>query len=429
MGIPRNMTTLPRKLKEAGYATHHRGKWHCGMATPDHTPLGRGYDTSLGYFCGSNDYWSNQGYETSCGADSNRDLWLNAGPAHGLNNSWACNQNNQAPGCVYEDQLFTDSMVEAIEAHNPATPFFGYMAFHNVHAPLEVPAAQEKKFSFIPFPDRKNYAAMVNLMDFNLGRLVASLKAKGMWNTTLLVAAADNGGPLGSGNNYPLRGAKLSNWQGGTRGNAFVSGGYLPSTQWGKVLEGAVACEDWYTTFCAIAKVDPRDGPGEASGLPPVDGLDVGPYILGYSPTSPRTELWSGHAMGGDSFSVGAASVQGFTDTVSGFELLVGVVANDCTTGPAYPNASSSSLPCGPRDCGFPDAPAPSGARGCLFNLVADPTQSQDVALDNPGVVQDLYRRLKAVNDTAFNPDRGGSDPQACAVFRAMGGFVGPFLP
>ena len=73
-GIPAQMTTMPAKLKAAGYATHHigalrlqqcvrvpcpkatyfrprsvAGKWHVGFATPAHTPLGRGFDTSLAY--------------------------------------------------------------------------------------------------------------------------------------------------------------------------------------------------------------------------------------------------------------------------------------------------------------------------------------------------------------------------------------------
>lgn len=48
-GIPRNMTGIAQKLKNAGYATHMVGKWHCGTSTPDHTPHGRGFDTSLNY--------------------------------------------------------------------------------------------------------------------------------------------------------------------------------------------------------------------------------------------------------------------------------------------------------------------------------------------------------------------------------------------
>ena len=52
------MTTIASKLKLAGYRTHMTGKWDVGMATPRHTPLGRGYDSSLGYFHHSNDYYS-----------------------------------------------------------------------------------------------------------------------------------------------------------------------------------------------------------------------------------------------------------------------------------------------------------------------------------------------------------------------------------
>ena len=43
-GIPTRMTTIAHKMKAAGYRTHFIGKWDAGMATPTHTPQGRGYD-------------------------------------------------------------------------------------------------------------------------------------------------------------------------------------------------------------------------------------------------------------------------------------------------------------------------------------------------------------------------------------------------
>jgi arylsulfatase I/J len=50
-GMPRNLTGLAEHLKTNNtYATHYVGKWDVGMATPRHTPHGRGYDTSLNYF-------------------------------------------------------------------------------------------------------------------------------------------------------------------------------------------------------------------------------------------------------------------------------------------------------------------------------------------------------------------------------------------
>ena len=51
-GIPAEMTTMPAKLRQVGYRTHHLGKWHIGFATPKHTPLGRGFHSSLGYIAG-----------------------------------------------------------------------------------------------------------------------------------------------------------------------------------------------------------------------------------------------------------------------------------------------------------------------------------------------------------------------------------------
>ena len=41
-GIPVEMATIPSKLREAGYRTHHLGKWHVGYSTPQHTPMHAG---------------------------------------------------------------------------------------------------------------------------------------------------------------------------------------------------------------------------------------------------------------------------------------------------------------------------------------------------------------------------------------------------
>eukprot|EP00966_Prymnesium_polylepis_P169349 3915842-Prymnesium_polylepis.2 len=44
------MTSIAEKLAGVGYRAHAVGKWDCGMATDRHTPMGRGYQTWLGYF-------------------------------------------------------------------------------------------------------------------------------------------------------------------------------------------------------------------------------------------------------------------------------------------------------------------------------------------------------------------------------------------
>ena len=64
------------------------------------------------------------------------------------------------------------------------------------------------------------------------------------------VFSSDNGGPVYFGgsagaNNFPMRGGKTSNYQGGIRVNAFASGGLIPSAMRGKKLEGLGAVWDW----------------------------------------------------------------------------------------------------------------------------------------------------------------------------------------
>ena len=179
-GIPAEMATIPSKLRGAGYRTHHLGKWHVGFSTPRHTPLGRGFVSSLGYIAGAyNGYlhaWSSGGSSgtpkgptaATCAAfpgnveyaaDANgtlprptegarctaasvtarhlgwtTDLWLTAngtdGPARGLNVSMG--------GAGFEEALFTrravalvdDHAEEARRAGDEGAPLFLYYAMH-----------------------------------------------------------------------------------------------------------------------------------------------------------------------------------------------------------------------------------------------------------------------------------------------------------
>ena len=165
---------------------------------------------------------------------------------------------------------------------------------------------------------RQTIHAMAWYMDGVVGLMVAALKAKWMWENTLWVHQSDNGGPsfsedAHSANNWPLKGSKTSNWQGGIRVNAFVSGGlikaaapvsgeseslspYMRQTTsldrsvavcyrcgWklsnnerceqamvGKKLTGLTHVCDWFATFCALAGVDKTDTRAALAGLPPV---------------------------------------------------------------------------------------------------------------------------------------------------------------
>ena len=87
------------------------------MATPDHTPQGRGYDSSLHYFDAANDYWTSA-YLHACQKGNLTDLWNTSAPATKAVNMPSCSQSNQAPGCVYEDDKASSA---ARSAESPRT--------------------------------------------------------------------------------------------------------------------------------------------------------------------------------------------------------------------------------------------------------------------------------------------------------------------
>ena len=83
-------------------------------------------------------------------------------------------------------------------------------------------------------------------MDDAVGNLTAALKQRGLWDNLLFITSSDNGGPIEqAANNYPLKGGKFSNFQGGIRVNAFVLGGYLHEKMRGQKTDGYIHLADW----------------------------------------------------------------------------------------------------------------------------------------------------------------------------------------
>ncbi len=398
-GIPKSMTGLAEKLKMAGYAAHQVGKWDAGMATPKHTPKGRGFDTSFGYFHHENDFYTEIAGSGSCkGRTKIVDLWDTDKPAHGVNGTGEDN---------YEEALFRDCVLNAIKNHDVSTPLFLYYAPHIVHTPLEVPDKYVQKFSFIDDQHRQYYHAMVNYLDDVVGEVVAALKDRGMWDNLLWVTSSDNGGPIypgGGANNFPLKGGKLTDWQGGVRANAFVSGGFLPQSVRGTKNEGYIHLADWYGTLCGLAGVDPTDTAAAKANLPPVDSMDMWPLLSGQNNTSPRVDI----------------PISNNTLISGDYKILVGNVGQAGYTGPMYPNTSS---PEGIK------LKAQCGDSGCLYNIKTDPEERNNLATSMPDMLTQMRSKLAKYQATYFNPDRGNSWPGACDVaMNKYGGFGGPFL-
>lgn len=68
---------------------------------------------------------------------------------------------------------------------------------------------------------------------------------------------------------------------------------------------------------------------------------------------------------------------------------------------------------------------------GCLYNLGADPTEHDDLAVvaAHGSIMAQLFEKLQHHNATTFTPDRGAVDPAACAATKEVyGGFWGPWV-
>jgi len=234
--------------------------------------------------------------------------------------------------------------------------------------------------------------------------------------------------PLSNGaagaNNFPLRGGKKSNWEGGVRVNAFVSGGLVPAARQGAIEHGLAGSEDWFKTFCSLAGVDPTDDKAAAAGLPPVEGYDLWPLISGANSTPPRTEVWLGSNHPGDTDSSDSPMVQGLI-RADGYKVLYGNVIENAWTSAFYPNATTNWCDTCALDCGTIAAPT------CLFNVFDDPTEHVNLAAAHPDIVAAMAARLQELQAGIFAPMRGQPDNKdACyAGDVTWKGFVGPFAP
>lgn len=93
---------------------------------------------------------------------------------------------------------------------------------------------------------RKHSDAMCVGVDTALATLRDALEAAGLWATTLMIFASDNGGKLENHQtNFPLQGGKFSNLEGGIRTVAALGGGFLPAALRGRTSHAVVHITDW----------------------------------------------------------------------------------------------------------------------------------------------------------------------------------------
>ena len=101
-----------------------------------------------------------------------------------------------------------------------------------------------------------------------------------MWENAFVAFASDNGGPLylpGSANNHPHKGGKYSDWEGGLRTVAAVSGGVVPAARRGAAYKRVVAVADWYGMFLNLAGLSGRqlDDAAAAAANPELERMGL----------------------------------------------------------------------------------------------------------------------------------------------------------
>lgn len=322
--------------------------------------------------------------------------------------------------------MFRDRVVRIIEQHDRTQPLFVYYAMHLLHSPLCVPDAYLERFANVDNEDRRFVAAMTLLMDDVVGDVVAALKRRGLWEDTLFVWSSDNGAAIeldtGAKSAYPLRGGYQTNWEGGVRAPALVSGGALPRSARGRRFEGFVHISDWYATFSRLAGVSAVDEAAEAAGLPPVDSIDVWPLLLGNGSrqAAPRQEFLLTPLEGDVSGRLGHGDA---AYMLGEYKLILNNVTQASWCGPVHPNNSVVwNTTATVERCTRP------GKRGCLFNVFEDPTEHKDLALALPDKVDELLARLEAAQPGVYDPDRGAREDAApCGAIRRYAGFLGPW--
>ena len=182
--VDRGFSMVAAKLRQVGYRSHQVGKWHLGSRSPWMTPVGRGFETSLGYLGGGEDHYT-QASSEYCKKDV-VDLWsenaTHAEPARHLNGTYAA-------------YTYAQRGVDVVNAHNASEPLFMYMALQDMHAPNEVPTKYSDMYPSADYTS--DYAienGMASIADEVLHNVTSALKAAKMWTNTLLVYTSDNGG-------------------------------------------------------------------------------------------------------------------------------------------------------------------------------------------------------------------------------------------
>ncbi len=253
--LPRETVTIAQRLRSAGYTTCLSGKWHLNSQFngKEPTPGDFGFD-----------HWFATQNNTK----------------HQNPTNFVRNKKRVGPQTGHASQLVVDEAIGFIERAREK-PFAMFVTFHAPHEQIETPEEYRAKYADISDPTVRDYYGSVSLVDHEIGRLLAALDSRNLREKTVVLFTSDNG-PEGlkrypnavhsHGSSGPLRGKKLSLYEGGLRVPGIIRwpGRLNPSSE----CSEPIAFYDLLPTFCAI------------SGAPlpersPLDGVNILPLLDG----------------------------------------------------------------------------------------------------------------------------------------------------
>lgn len=384
-GLPIEETLLPEFFRRGGYQTFMTGKWHLGHHEKRFLPHNRGFDHFYGHVTGGIGYWDHN---------------------HGGRHDWQRNGRTvREEG--YSTALITDEALKLLHERDRTKPAFLYVAYNAPHLPNEAPEASIAKYSRIEDPNRRIHAAMVDELDGSIGRLLAGLDVEGIRDDTIVWFVSDNGGlnrhaipplvlgavdtlvsvfgrPLpfaaleflrqnvedGGSDNAPLRGGKMTVYEGGVRVPAAI--------WWPGHLEGGRS-----RAFVSVSDILPTllDAAGLAGEIPArLDGQSRWRIMVDGEETDAHSD---------------------YTVTAPG--------------GLAYYR--------GPWKLVIPESLMPAGDLPVeLYHIRDDPTEANDLAQTYPGRVDELVAAASALPrgpsahgsmlSVVLDPDRFGGEEE-----------------
>jgi arylsulfatase len=362
VGLHTRERLLSQMFKDQGYATGAFGKWHLGHH-PQFLPTRRGFDEWLGI------PYSNDN-----------------GPLHPVTKgipSLPLYENEDVIEIDPDQSQFTRRLTEGAVSfieRNKDKPFFLYVPHVMPHVPIFASA------KFKGTSQRGLYGDVVQELDWGVGEILATLKRLGLEQNTLVVFSSDNGPFLSYGEHaglaVPLREGKLTTFEGGMRTPCLVRWpGRVPA---GRVSDEPLSTMDLNVTFTKLA-----GAPLPAAKL---DGADMLPLLTGQPGAKGREEFlfYSGDELHAVRLGDWKLHVPHEYLTVAAEPGRGGKPSN-------YANLKPDSI----QNSGIRGIATRHGYRFekteiALYNVRADPTETNNVAAAHPEIVARLQERVAA---------------------------------